>query len=34
MISSPLMNDRYEPALKDYEEYLNREFLEEVPKVR
>lgn len=31
MISSPLMNDRYEPALKDYEEYINREFLEEVP---
>jgi len=26
MISSPLMNDRYEPALKDYEEYINREF--------
>jgi methylglyoxal synthase len=34
MISSPLMNDRYEPALKDYEEYSNREFLEEAPKVR
>jgi methylglyoxal synthase len=34
MISSPLMNDRYEPALKDYDEYINREFLEEVPKVR
>jgi methylglyoxal synthase len=33
MISSPLMEDRYEPALKDYEEYINREFLEEVPKV-
>jgi methylglyoxal synthase len=26
MISSPLMNDRYEPALKDYEEYINRDF--------
>jgi len=24
MISSPLMNDRYEPVLKDYEEYMNR----------
>ena len=32
MISSPLMNDRYEPALKDYEEYINRAFPEEVPK--
>jgi methylglyoxal synthase len=31
MISSPLMNDRYEPALKDYDEYINREFLGEVP---
>ena len=26
MISSPLMNDRYEPVLKDYEEYINRAF--------
>jgi methylglyoxal synthase len=26
MISSPLMNDRYEPTVKDYEEYINRGF--------
>ena len=24
MISSPLMNDRYEPVLKDYDKYINR----------
>jgi methylglyoxal synthase len=24
LISSPLMNERYNPALKDYEEYINR----------
>jgi methylglyoxal synthase len=26
MISSPLMNDRYEPVVKDYGEYINRAF--------
>ena len=25
MISSPLMNDKYEPALKDYSKYIERE---------
>jgi len=32
LISSPLMSERYDPALKDYEEYINRVFPEEVPK--
>jgi methylglyoxal synthase len=26
IISSPLMNDTYEPAIKDYGDYINREF--------
>jgi methylglyoxal synthase len=26
MISSPLMNEEYNPVLKDYSKYLNREF--------
>ena len=26
LISSPLMNDIYEPAMKDYSQYLNRNF--------
>jgi methylglyoxal synthase len=27
MISSPLMNESYDPALKDYSEYITRELL-------